>query len=234
MNDFSVFPVAAGLHGNQAIADLVDAVHDLTVWHRVRTARIGLLGEPSDWLVASTPDREGVHRRWGVTVLDVDLPGALHRYESVADAPIAVPVRLRARRTVTESGATEVTAAARFEPVLREVVSEHRLDAVAVRCFDLVTGPGTSGCLALSSLNDSGVIAGCEGDIASTLGLFWMRELTGRLGWMANPAVADPRSGVIELAHCTVPLSLVSGYELHTHFESGLGVGISGDLPPGR
>ena len=65
MNDFSVFPVAAGLHGNQAIADLVDAVHDLTVWHRVRTARIGLLGEPSDWLVASTPDREGVHRRWG-------------------------------------------------------------------------------------------------------------------------------------------------------------------------
>ena len=99
MNDFSVFPVAAGLHGNQAIADLVDAVHDLTVWHRVRTARIGLLGEPSDWLVASTPDREGVHRRWGVTVLDVDLPGALHRYESVADAPIAVPVRLRARRT---------------------------------------------------------------------------------------------------------------------------------------
>ena len=30
-----------------------------------------------------------------------------------------------------------------------------------------------------------------------------------------------------------MPLSLVSGYELRTDFESGLGVGIAGDLPPG-
>ena len=40
-------------------------------------------------------------------------------------------------------------------------------------------------------------------------------------------------TGRIELAHCTVPLSMVSSYELHTHFESGIGVGIAGTLPPG-
>jgi L-fucose isomerase-like protein len=217
----------------QPCADLCTALHDLSVWHTLRSARLGLLGAPSEWLVASTPDREGLRRRWGVDIVDVELATALDRYAAVTDAPFAVPVRLGARRSSGEPNASDVAAAARFEPVLQGLVARHRLDAIAVRCFDLVTGPGTSGCLALSSLNDCGVIAGCEGDVASTVGLLWMRLLTGRLGWMANPAVADPATGVIELAHCTVPLSLVSGYELATHFESGLGVGIAGDLPPG-
>ena len=35
------------------------------------------------------------------------------------------------------------------------------------------------------------------------------------------------------LAHCTVAPSLVDGIELHTHFESGLGVGCAVGSPPG-
>ena len=57
--------------------------------------------------------------------------------------------------------------------------------------------------------------------------------LTGQTSWMANPSDIDRTTGVIELAHCTVPLSMVDGYRLETHFESNLGVGIVGDLPPG-
>ena len=106
-------------------------------------------------------------------------------------------------------------------------------DAVAVRCFDLVTDHYTSGCLALSSLNDRGTIAGCEGDVASTMAMLWAKLLTGRLGWMANPAEIDRVTGVVELAHCTVPLSLVQGYRLATHFESGVGVALVGELPAG-
>lgn len=39
---------------------LATALEDLTVWHALRVARLGLLGAPSDWLVASTPDRDGL------------------------------------------------------------------------------------------------------------------------------------------------------------------------------
>jgi L-fucose isomerase-like protein len=174
-----------------------------------------------------------VRLRWGVSIVDADLPAAIERYATVTDAPHAVPVHLGARRTSHEPDRSDVVAASRFESVLHEVVAAERLDAVSVRCFDLLASTHTSGCLALSALNDAGVIAGCEGDVASTVALLWMRLLTGQLGWMANPAAADPATGVIELAHCTVALSLVSGYELDTHFESGLGIGIAGDLPPG-
>jgi hypothetical protein len=35
------------------------------------------------------------------------------------------------------------------------------------------------------------------------------------------------------MAHCTVPRRAVLGYRLQTHFETGLGVALSGDFAPG-
>lgn len=213
-------------------APLAEAVHDLAAWHALHRSRIGVLGTPSDWLVASVPNGDAVQRRWGTTLVEMDLADALGQYARSTDDSLAVPVTVGARH-VHEPSSDDIAAAARFAPVLRDCVTAAGLDAVTVRCFDLVTEAGTSGCLALSALNDDGVIAGCEGDVASAFGLLWVQVLTGRLGWMANPSAADPATGVIELAHCTVPRSLVTDYELHSHFESGLGVGIAGTLPPG-
>jgi len=116
---------------------------------------------------------------------------------------------------------------------LRALVREHRLDALTVRCFDLVLDRGTSGCFALSELTDAGVIAGCEGDLVSTVGLMWANLLTGEVPWMANPAELDVDANALVLAHCTVPRTLVESYRLRSHFESGLGVGIQGMLPLG-
>ena len=214
-------------------AEFAHAVRDLNVWHRLRRARVGLLGAPSDWLVASVPDRDAVHRRWGLTIVDADLDDALDRFDENIDAPVAVPVHIGARRREGEPHPADVETAGRFEPVLRDVVMDQHLDAIAVRCFDLLGRAYTSGCVALSALNDAGVVAGCEGDVASTVGMLWVRAMTGQAAWMANPAVADRTTGRIELAHCTVPLSMVDSYELSTHFESGIGVGIAGSLPPG-
>ncbi len=210
-----------------------DALRDIAVWHSLHQARVGLVGTPSDWLVASVPLAEAVRRRWGIELVDVSLPEMIDRFDENIEAPIAVPVRLAARPHEHTPHPADIETAARVEPALRDLVDELRLDAIAVRCFDLVTTAFTSGCLALSALNDRGVIAGCEGDVAATMALLWARALTRRLGWMANPAGIDRESGVVELAHCTVPLSLVEGYRLETHFESDLGVGIVGELPPG-
>lgn len=47
---------------------------------------------------------------------------------------------------------------------------------------------------------------------------------------MANPAHVDVSGALLRLAHCTVAPSLSTRYRLLSHFESGLGVGIQGDL----
>lgn len=63
--------------------------------------------------------------------------------------------------------------------------------------------------------------------------MLWVKELLGAASWMANPYHADAVTGLLRLAHCTIARSLVTGWELRSHFESGLGVAIAGDLPPG-
>ncbi len=116
---------------------------------------------------------------------------------------------------------------------LDDLVEKYGLDAVTVRCFDLIKQLKTTGCFALAELSDRGVIAGCEGDLVSTVGLLWAHRLLGQTPWMANPARLDPTRNVLWLAHCTVPRRLVQSYALRSHFESGLGVGIQGRFAPG-
>ena len=57
--------------------------------------------------------------------------------------------------------------------------------------------------------------------------------VTGVSGFQANPASIDLASGEIVFAHCTIPLNMVRDYSFTTHFESGLGIGIHGEMEEG-
>ena len=59
------------------------------------------------------------------------------------------------------------------------------------------------------------------------------KKLTGEPGFMVNPARIQP-DGQMLLAHCTIPLKMTSKHEYTTHFESGIGVAIHGELPAGE
>jgi L-fucose isomerase-like protein len=207
-----------------------NTVADLAAVHWFQHARLGLVGEPSEWLVASTPDREQLRRRWGLDLVDIPIGEAIAHHGDAHDIDVQ-PVALR------YSGGDEPThdtiVAAALHPTLEKVIEAHRVDAVAVRCFDFITDLKTSGCIALAQLNDTGVVAGCEGDIASTVAMMVVRQVLGQPSWIANPARIDAEAGEIVLAHCTVAPSMVDDIELHTHFESGLGIGIRGTFAPG-
>ena len=60
------------------------------------------------------------------------------------------------------------------------------------------------------------------------------QALTGKTGFQANPARIDVESGKMLFAHCTVPFNMVRSWQWDTHFESGIGVGIHGELPQGK
>ena len=213
-------------------ATVSDAIVDVTAVHRFRQARIGLVGGASDWLVASSPSPAAVRQAWGPTVVTIPTEEVLAGYGS---APEVDTERLTTDITsvtgVSTVTVSEIRKAARLEPALHKVVYDRTLDAVAVRCFDLLSEPGTSGCVALAALNDERIVAGCEGDLNSTLAMMWVRYLYDTSSWIANPARLDPATDTVTLAHCTIAPSLVTEVELTTHFESGIGVGIRGHLP---
>jgi L-fucose isomerase-like protein len=213
-----------------------DAVHDVTVWSYLHGARIGLLGDPSDWLVASSPGPKTVRRVWGPQVLPLAMEEIKRRYHAAGPAagrPAAATIG-DAATLLVDVDHDVVSEAGRLYPALAATVRDHGLTAVTVRCFDLLRDLHTSGCLAVALLNDDGVIAGCEGDLVSAVAMMWTRQLTGATPWMANPAKVDGVTGRVLLAHCTIAPSLVNEFALRTHFESGIGVGIAGDIPAGE
>lgn len=202
----------AGPGDVSGLAAVAAAVEDLEAAAALRRSRLGVVGAPSEWLVASRADPRVVRRVWGPEVVAVGMERLL---------------------AACRAAALEGSAGGGVEAALRVLVREHRLDAVTVRCFDLIGELEATACVVLSSLNDEGVVAGCEGDVPSALAMLWVRRLLGTASWMANPSRLDGAAGTLTLAHCTVPRSLVSAARLDTHFESGLGQSLAGDIPPG-
>ncbi|HSL59360.1 MAG TPA: hypothetical protein VK866_16045 [Acidimicrobiales bacterium] len=225
----------AGVDHDADVAALRTAVDDLRAWGDLVDTRLGLVGDPSDWLVASAPAPTTVAARWGPTVVPVPISDLVARTREV---PWRAVRSLAADLMVASDGLDEpqpptLVDASRVYPALRALADEHRLDALSVRCFDLVTELRTSGCIALAQCNDERLVAGCEGDLVSTIAMIWAERLLDQVPWMANPATVDPAAGTLALAHCTVPRSIVDGYRLRSHFESGEGVGIEGHIPLG-
>ncbi|MCG2820598.1 MAG: hypothetical protein L6371_01750, partial [Candidatus Atribacteria bacterium] len=76
--------------------------------------------------------------------------------------------------------------------------------------------------------------AGCEGDIPALISMTILHLLTDEPVFMANPSSIDLNKNEIILAHCTLPLNMPDEFYLKTHFESGLGVGIKGNINEGE
>jgi L-fucose isomerase-like protein len=217
------------------LQQIVEAVQNLAVRRTLQEARIGLMGDPSDWLVASMPDPATVKSTWGPDVVPIAMEEITEAMAQVTDGALR-PIldALKADATeVREPTEEDMRDVARVYTALRHLVDVYDLDAVTVRCFDLVLNLGTTGCFSLAELIDEGIIAGCEGDLISTVGLLWAYKLLDKIPWMANPAQIDEAANAMWLAHCTVPRRMVESYCLRSHFESGLGVGIQGMLPTG-
>jgi L-fucose isomerase-like protein len=224
-----------GAEDEAGLQQIEEAAQNLAVRRALHEVRIGLFGDPSDWLVASMPDPATVEATWGPDVVPIGMDEITQAMEQITEddlRPILDALKGDASE-IREPSEEEMRDVVRVHVALRRLVDEHELDALTVRCFDLVLNLKTTGCFGLAELTDEGFIAGCEGDLVSTVGLLWAYELLGEIPWMANPAQLDEDANAMWLAHCTVPRRRVESYRLRSHFESGLGVGIQGMLPTG-
>ena len=195
---------------------------------------LGVVGAPSDWLIASGVDRDAVQDRIGIFFQDIPMEELLHEYsgipedflaarDSVGEAFMGIPTKVK----------EAVPGAYRLYLALRNIARDYGLSGLTVRCFDLLTTVRNTGCLAMAKLNSEGIVAGCEGDIPALLSMMVGRAVTGVSGFQANPSSIDPETGEMVFSHCTIPLDMVSDFKLDTHFESGIGVGIRGCFPEG-
>lgn len=193
---------------------------------RLNGCRLGVIGQPSDWLISSKADDAEVKRRLGIELVHVPM-------KELQDILAVTPEPATEETSEMETIKQALPGANRIYLALKELIGKYHLQGFTLRCFDLLTSLKNTGCLALAKLNSEGYVAGCEGDVPAMLSMMITRSITGVSGFQANPSTINPETGEMLFAHCTIPLDMVERYELDTHFESGIGVGIRGYMATG-
>lgn len=204
------------------------------VRRKLSGSRLGIIGEPSDWLISSHADANKVKEQWGIELVRVPMQELLDTLPNVPVHPVEEPTpTTSACPCVADAVRQALPGAHQIYDALRMLVAKHQLQGLTIRCFDLLTTVHNTGCVALAKLNSEGIVAGCEGDVPAMLTMKIAQALLGVSGFQANPASINTETGEILFAHCTIPFNMVERYEYDTHFESGIGVGIRGYMKEG-
>ena len=219
------------LHGDTEQVAL--QIRDLRNAHRalnaLRGKRLGCIGRPSDWLIASAYSPDTVMDKLGLGFVSVPMEELLeeigHNYYE--DDPWTTLFKQQA----FDRG--EIEKALNVYGAFKRIVDRYDLCGVSVRCFDLLDTAHTTGCLGLSILNSLGVYGGCEGDMPTLLSMAIFGSITAEPLFMCNPSRFDTKAGCATFAHCTVPTAMLKSFCLNTHFESGIGVAVQGVFEEG-
>lgn len=198
--------------------------------------RIGVIGAPSGWLIASNVDFLLAKRRWEVEYINVPIERVYEYYALTSEDEVGEEAAVLAEKALAcrEASPEDLLKAMKLHAAIRKLVREERLDALTLSCFRVIDQVGTTGCLALALLNDEGIIAGCEGDLQAVFTMMVAKTLTGQAPFMGNPSLVNVRNNELVLSHCTVGLKQTERFIIRSHFETGTGIGIQGILPEGE
>lgn len=217
------------LHGS--INYIVTRIKELAQLERAKKilnkAKLGVVGNPSDWLISSVPNYKLIQEKMGLELIDIPL--------SIVEEKALRPHFSNLKTSdYKKFNMPDLNTSINIFDGLNEIIKEQKLSGVTIRCFDLLKSLKGTGCLALAELNKNGCIGTCEGDIMAMISMQIVQALTGQSSFQANPSRINVENNSIVFAHCTLPFDMVDDYQLDTHFESGIGVAIKGELKTGK
>ena len=225
------------LHGPTGF--IMQGIDDYATAHdaisRLKGKRVGVIGKPSGWLIASNVDYAAMRNRWGVEMVDVPLDEVVKGYEAIPDSEVQDITNEFINKAVgmKEPSRDEVVKAMRLYRSVKGIVERYRLNAFTLNCFDLIPTTHTTGCVALALLNQEGIPAGCEGDEQTLLTMLVVQAVTGEMTFMANPSkILDNAAHEMVFAHCTIAPAMTDRYIVRDHYESLSGVAVEGIFDP--
>lgn len=209
--------------------------HIASVYDIIRKSNIGIIGFPSSWLISSDVNYAEVKKKWGINYRNIELSEVSDMLKTVSyDESVRIADKfINSSAGIEEPTREEVIDASKIYLAVKGLCKKNRLDALTLKCFDVLEKHNISGCLALSLLNDEGIIAGCEGDSQSVFSMYLAKLITGETPFMSNPSLIDHETNEVVFAHCTVATSITVKYIIRNHFESLKSVGIQGQIKKG-
>jgi len=142
---------------------------------------------------------------------------------------------------VVEPSREEVIKSGAMYLAIREMMNEHKAQAVTINCLGGFYGGLITAypCLGFFQLNNDGYVGACESDLKSTITMLLMGYLTGRPGFISDPVIDTSKNQII-YAHCVAP-SKVFGpdgksnpYHIRSHSEDRKGAAVRSLMPLGE
>ncbi len=191
--------------------------------------KLGVVGKPSNWLIASDVNREALLQKFSVELVDISMDEFKEEIDKnqYTDNKYTLELKGKAFNKRVLEKALQIYGA------LKRIIVKYELVGLTVRCFDLLSIYKNTSCLALAILNSEGYVATCEGDTTTMITMYVVRKELGLASFQANPSRIDVENKTAVFAHCTLPLSMTNEYCLNTHFESDLGVAVKGEMKIG-
>ena len=219
------------LHGS--VEDVARRINALKMAYagieKLKGMRLGVIGAPSDWLIASDADGAAYQSKLGLTLVHIPISELIEETKKGGYEPNQYTQLLMAQGY----DKAEMEKSLNVYGALKRIIAKYDLRAVTVRCFDLLNTVFTTGCLGLAILNTEGIYAGCEGDIPAAVSMAILGAVSGQDVFLCNLSRIDTAAGEMVLAHCTLPVTMPRSIRLTTHYESDIGVAIAGEIPEG-
>jgi hypothetical protein len=206
------------------------AANGLSAAHRVRGARILIVGYTQEWVVSASVDTRKMQRLLGISSVHIGLEELFAEFEACRNDSVSSSLAKdfsEGAKACLEPDMDQIEKAFRMYRSLKNLLVRHGCNALAISCFSLAKTLGVTACVALSMLNDEpDTIAACEGDLDAAVSMIVGKAVTGLPIFMGNPVYN--LDNTLDIVHCTAPRKLLGGvpqpYEIRSHHETGLSV----------
>ena len=192
----------------------------------LRNEKIAYIGDVSSWLIASHIEDEVITNKFGAEIIHIDYDEFI---EAINNVKKVDNTRFKEKKNKIIS-LTEINKALKIYYALKDLIKKHNITALTIKCFDLLDIKHTTSCLALALLNEEGITSSCEGDMPSLISMLLLKKIVNKPSFQVNPSYINEEKNYGYFAHCTLPLNMAKQYSFDTHFESGIGIGIKGEL----
>jgi L-fucose isomerase-like protein len=195
----------------------------------LRLARIGLIGDIAYGFENFNFDERAPEQKFGTYInRRHSVEDIVRRAEGYNDAQVnQLLERIQAEGAWRKDrvGAEFMRKSARINLALADFVTENDYDALAISCwpkFQQVYGLAV--CSVLSRLNESGIVAACEGDVPGAMNMLIYNAITGEKSTMMDLSALDEKDNSICMWHCgptAASLADKNGVTWDAHFNIG-------------
>jgi L-fucose isomerase-like protein len=161
----------------------------------------------------------------GPEVLTLDLADLIKKIRETKDAMVKEEFNDVVNKHGRPEGTSEndLVEALKIYKALKGIAEDYSFQAMAVKCWPELMNSGImSPCLALSKLNDDGIMTACEGDVTAAATMLILYYLTGKQVFLCDLFEMNEADNSYFMYHCgAAPSKLAeksSDVQLNIHF----------------